>query len=531
MVERELSEPLDALALRARIRTLRVGAWPSAFACVALGVYAAWTWEAPHRAVLLLLSAVSLLASIALVGAPVQRLVRGRWSELFFVGWSASLVGLITLAAALDGGVSSPLAAAYFGPLAYSALCYPLPSMLTVAAIDVAAFLGLAVVDGQAGGPYVFVFASSLVAAAWICAGQAQNLDNQRRELARVSRTDPLTGALNRRGFEERFAVDLAHGQRHARSVALVLLDLDHFKLVNDSDGHAAGDELLRWVVRTLQGELQRPDSLGRLGGDEFAFVVHEEPGAARVTVDRLLEALAARTGVSAGIASYPVDGLEAEELHHVADLELYEAKQGTRLVRPAARELSWAAALASCVDQRMAVGHEHSRGVAEHAAAIAQRMRWPEADLGLIRLAATLHDVGKIHVPVDILRKPGPLDVEEFAAIAGHPAAGAEIVARVEGLDVVAGWVRHCHERVDGAGYPDGLAGEHIPLASRILLVADAYDAMTSDRPYRRALVPAAALQELRSHAGSQFDPECVALLEAHLADTGAVPGVARRA
>jgi HD-GYP domain-containing protein (c-di-GMP phosphodiesterase class II) len=129
------------------------------------------------------------------------------------------------------------------------------------------------------------------------------------------------------------------------------------------------------------------------------------------------------------------------------------------------------------------------------------------------------LHDVGKVRVPEAILRKPAPLTESEWLEIAKHPVVGAEIVARVEGLAEIGPWIRHSHERLDGGGYPDGLCGEDIPPASRILLVADAFDAMTSDRSYRLAMAPDAAMAELERHSGTQFDPSCVAALRTHLA------------
>jgi HD-GYP domain-containing protein (c-di-GMP phosphodiesterase class II) len=128
------------------------------------------------------------------------------------------------------------------------------------------------------------------------------------------------------------------------------------------------------------------------------------------------------------------------------------------------------------------------------------------------------LHDVGKVAVPDEILRKAGPLTASEFGEIRRHSRIGAELVARVEGLDAIVPWILHSHEHFDGSGYPDGLSGGGIPLASRILLVADAFDAMTSDRPYRDALSREAALRELEEHAGSQFDPGCVELLLDHV-------------
>ncbi len=159
----------------------------------------------------------------------------------------------------------------------------------------------------------------------------------------------------------------------------------------------------------------------------------------------------------------------------------------------------------------RMHAEHEHSRAVADHAVAIAARLGWREDMLGMLRIAATLHDVGKMTVPERILCKPGRLTDEEFELIKGHSAAGAELVGRVEGLEQIVPWIRHSHESFDGSGYPDGLRGEAIPQASRIMLVADAFDAITSTRPYREGLPVAHAREELKRHAGTQFDPECV--------------------
>ena len=168
-----------------------------------------------------------------------------------------------------------------------------------------------------------------------------------------------------------------------------------------------------------------------------------------------------------------------------------------------------------------MALPSEHSAVVARYAAGIAQRLGWGGADLAYLRVAAMLHDVGKVSLPDQILRKPGPLDPQEYEEVKLHPVIGAELVNRVDGLSLISRWVRHSHEHFDGSGYPDGLAGDDIPLASRILLVADAFDAITSARPYRSALSIGEACEELRLHSGTQFDPACVDALMTHLART----------
>jgi diguanylate cyclase (GGDEF)-like protein len=299
----------------------------------------------------------------------------------------------------------------------------------------------------------------------------------------------------------------------------VLALDVDHFKEVNDRHGHATGDELLRWVVQALEGALRPADAIGRLGGDEFAVMfvdmalVQALEGASRIT-----EALSERAPCSLGMATFPLDGTDLDELMRLADIRLYSSRHGRpdRTGTSATERLSWAATLAHAVDMRMDAVHEHSRAVAERAVSIAAVLGWPEDMLGMLRIAAMLHDVGKVTVPDRILTKPGPLTPEEFEVIKTHSLAGAELVARVEGLDMIVPWIRHSHESFDGSGYPEGLSGDAIPLASRIMLVADAFDAITSTRPYREALSVAHACRELGRNAGTQFDPACVdALLE----------------
>ena len=244
------------------------------------------------------------------------------------------------------------------------------------------------------------------------------------------------------------------------------------------------------------------------------------EPAAAFLSAARIARALSARAPASIGVAAFPIDGTELEELMRRADMRLYESRRGRPQggSRGMTERLSWATAMAEAIDMRMDSRHEHSRAVGEWAVAIAERLGWEEEGLGLLRIAAMLHDVGKIAVPDHILRKPGPLERVELEAIMQHSHTGAELVSRIEGLDRIVPWIRHAHESFDGSGYPDGLSGEAIPLASRILLVADAFDAITSTRPYRQARSVADAREELMRHAGRQFDPACVRALLDHL-------------
>jgi diguanylate cyclase (GGDEF)-like protein len=525
---------VDQWTMRMRVATFAAGIWLTYAVCATAAVYLALTWEEPHRAALAILFGAATVMTLAIARLPRARIVESRYREVFFFCWSVGDLSLIVLGTLADGGTKSPLALIFFVPVVFSAMSYPLGSVLAVGGLTVAAYLTIAVSGGGSWG-YQAVFAAMLACTGAMSAWQARNHDRQRAALMDVSRTDPLTGCLNRRGFEERAVAEISAAGRGLRQGALLLLDLDHFKQVNDVHGHAAGDELLRWVVRTLGATIRPSDTIGRLGGDEFAVLFADiDPAAAGQSAARVSEVLRERAPCSVGLASFPLDGTELEELTRQADSRLYASRRGRpEQGRASGNErLSWAKTLAHAVDVRMDAEHDHSRAVAEHAVAIAKGLGWNDDRLGMLRIAAMLHDVGKVTVPDQILCKPDALTPEELAKIKKHSIDGAEIVALVEGLAVIVPWIRHSHERYDGSGYPEGLAGEAIPEASRIMLVADAFDAITSSRPYREASSVEFARAELERHAGTQFDPTCVAALLAELdaqAEAGTPLAVAR--
>ena len=515
-------EIIDFSEVKFRLRIAGARIWLTYLISLVFAAYAVGTWEGEgsERIALVTLAAGYVAWGMLVRLLPLERIVHSRARDAFFLAWSVAEVGVIAAAMAIDGGSDSPLAALLFIPLVVVALTYPPMMVLAVGAIELLAYLMIAVNVGGRDDLSLSLFAVSLGITALVCAWQTRIRDAQRDELNRISRADPLTGCLNRRGFLERLDAEVDEAGRTGRSFALVALDLDRFKSVNDSQGHAAGDELLRWTVESLQENLRPMDSVGRLGGDEFALLI---PGATKpetlTLVDRLNIVLAERAPSSLGIACYPADGTDPEELQRHADAELYAAKEGRRLpTAPSRRELSWATALAQAVDTRIAVPDEHSTAVARYAAVIAQEMGWDGSDLALLRMAAMLHDVGKVGIPDSILRKSGPLTEEEFDQMRLAPITGAELVGRVEGLGAIVPWIYHAHEHIDGSGYPEGLRGDAIPLASRIIAVADAFDAMTTNRPYRAAMSREDALSELHRCTGSQFDGDCVAALERSL-------------
>jgi diguanylate cyclase (GGDEF)-like protein len=355
----------------------------------------------------------------------------------------------------------------------------------------------------------------------------------------RLALTDPLTGLGNHRHFQEQLQIQLEEASASRTPLTVCLFDLDDFKQINDRYGHPTGDRVLAHVASKLRG-------LGeayRLGGDEFAVVFPgEQAEVAAAAAEELLRGLAEERWeqggplcLTGGIATYPDHSNDRNALVRVADIALYWAKgegknrvcvyrpdmpavtQLRRLTRAPDRaaRLQAAAALASAVDARDAFEGSHSSRVGDLAAAIAVRLRLPEEEVELVRLAGRLHDIGKLAVPEEILRKPGPLTRREKDVLESHPGVGHGMLLPLD-IEPVPTWVLHHHERWDGTGVPSQLAGERIPLGARIIFAADAWDAMTNARPYSEAQTHAEAREELQRCSGRQFDPVVVeALLE----------------
>jgi len=362
----------------------------------------------------------------------------------------------------------------------------------------------------------------------------------------RLALTDPLTGLGNHRHFHERLQRELQTAEENATSLTLCFVDIDDFKNVNDRFGHPSGDRVLSQVA----GKLRQGGEAFRLGGDEFAllFVDHDEEtalAAANSIVERIraldLDHIGGVTA-SAGLATFPVQGHGRDELIRLADSALYWAKEHgknrVRHYRPDVVELSElkrlaagpdraaryraAASLAKAVDARDTYTGSHSERVAELSARVAMRLGLDQEQIELTRLSGSLHDLGKLAIPEEILRKPGELTDSERLVLERHPQIGFRMLDSL-GVDTVADIVLHHHERWDGAGYPDGMRGEEIPLGARIIFVADAYDAITSDRVYSPKRSSGAALAELERCAGTQFDPTIVAAFAEELEIAGA--------
>ncbi|MHB9090289.1 MAG: diguanylate cyclase, partial [Chloroflexota bacterium] len=364
-------------------------------------------------------------------------------------------------------------------------------------------------------------------------------VDNARRHavVQNQANTDELTGLLNHRLFYQTLEDQIHRGSRFGSSFSLLMIDIDHFKTYNDSYGHTAGDAILKEIAESIAGSVRHIDLAFRYGGEEFAVILPEAGGEDALKVaERIRRAVEARMDakrvwltISTGVANWPNDGVIGSELVRCADTALYAAKHRgrntsfvySRLSQSAADPashvsrhddgLSMVYALAATVDAKDHFTYGHSKKVSRYAVTIAEAMGLSAAQTAVLRDSGLLHDIGKISVPDAVLRKPGPLSEQEWTQMRGHPEVAAAILRHVEGLAACLPAILHHHERFDGSGYPLGLEGNNIPLEARIIAVADAYDAMTSDRTYRKALTPERAMDELILCAGRQFDSQVV--------------------
>ena len=357
--------------------------------------------------------------------------------------------------------------------------------------------------------------------------------------LADAAHRDALTELLNRRGFEEVFDMELERARRAEAPLSLVVGDLDRFKRVNDEHGHSAGDAALRGVADTMRSSKRGFDTAARIGGEEFALLAagSDEHGA-YMLAERVREEIEQDGNgltISFGIATFPLHGGSSEALLRAADQALYAAKRLGRnrsvissaevagiLARTprgheeAQVELAALLSLAEALDVRDSGSVSHCHRVGRLAELTARELGLPPDAVERVRLAGILHDIGRVGIPDALVRKAGPLTEDEWALVRGHPEIGARMVETTD-FDDIRAWILYHHARPDGLGYPNGHPWEAVPLEARILGVADAYEALTSDRPYRPAMAVDDAAELLRGAAGRQFDPRVVdALLRA---------------
>jgi two-component system cell cycle response regulator len=326
------------------------------------------------------------------------------------------------------------------------------------------------------------------------------------------ARTDPLTGLRNRRSLMDDLTTELARATpEHPR--ALVLFDLDGFKEYNDVFGHPAGDGLLMRLGLRLADAVRGHGRAYRLGGDEFCVLLEPGPAGVEPLAQACVAALTEHgegfeVTTSHGSVMAPGEVRTATEALQLADRRMYARKGGRRM---SAGSQSRDVLMRALSEARPDL-HAHLRSTAELALAVGRELQMNPEELDEVARAAELHDVGKVAIPDAILEKAGPLDDTEWSFIRRHTIIGERILLAAPALRPVARLVRASHERWDGSGYPDALAGEDIPLGARLVAVCDAFHAMTTNRPHQARRTSAAAMAELHRCAGTQFDPQVVA-------------------
>ena len=438
-------------------------------------------------------------------------------------------ISMIALLEWLAGGHSSPYDQLYFLSVLYTACVHP-PRRVVVYLVAFVAAASISFVyagwDAREVGDAAL---QTLLALGLAFLGlilmegvraQRTSLREEGEEAQRLANADSLTGLGNRRRLMDDLEARVSDSTPE-RPAGLILFDLDGFKAYNDTFGHPAGDALLVRLAGNLSTALEDRACTYRMGGDEFCVLTCGEPSRIEATAEAASRALSEigegfNVTASCGTVLVPTDTRDAAEALQIADRRMYANKSRARA--SAGRQTT--DVLLRVLAERNPELALHLDDVTQLCDAVGRRMGLPEDERIALVQAASLHDIGKAAIPDAILEKPAELSEEEWEFMRGHTVVGERILSSAPALCDAAKIVRSSHERYNGTGYPDRLAGAEIPLGARIVAVCDAYDAMTSDRPYRAAMSSSAALAELRRCAGSQFDPAVVEAFASVLAD-----------
>ena len=375
---------------------------------------------------------------------------------------------------------------------------------------------------------------------AWLIGGLADIEREVREWLTNLANTDELTGLSNHRHFQECLRERLNYAKEKNRPLSLIMFDIDYFKFYNDSFSHQKGDEVLKQIGLILGRLVKPPNISARYGGDEFVVIIPDTEEKALETAEEIRAAIEShafegmeiqpkgKVTISVGVAGFPGHGQTPKELIRSADEAMYKAKYGRNRVQlyfsvmddlregiaESERDLfSSIKTLITIINAKDRYTFGHSERVTYYSLKLAERLNLSGDEMISLRYGSFLHDIGKIEIDRDLLNKVGPLKPKELAMLQKHPVWGSDIVRPISSLKKAIPVIFHHHENFDGTGYPSGLAGEGIPLLARILRIADSFDAMTTDRPYKKAKTIAEACADLKSCSGAMFDPALVDL------------------
>jgi diguanylate cyclase (GGDEF)-like protein len=368
-------------------------------------------------------------------------------------------------------------------------------------------------------------------------------LELLRKQIAELERYDKITNLYNIRIFRERLKEEVARSARYGQDFSVLMLDIDKYSQYSSRFGKKAAEEVLAMVGYAVRDCIRNVDIGSYYGDSKFAVILpHTDHGGAKIVAERMrekMERVLLFKGISSessltasvGIATFPLTAVSDDDIvqhalqavtaaqknggnrfYTASDIsgEASDKEEVTPQVSPvvACSDMNMAYAIVSAVDAKDRYTSIHSQNVSHYCVGIAKIIGLSGRKIEQIRIAGILHDIGKIGVPDDIVMKPGPLNDKEWQAMSKHPEIGANIISQIPGLSECALAIKHHHERFDGKGYPSGLKGDRIPLDARIIAVAETYDNLTTEKPYRNILRPQEAIEELKRNSSTQFDP-----------------------
>lgn len=359
------------------------------------------------------------------------------------------------------------------------------------------------------------------------------------KELKNLANIDELTGLYNHRYFQEFLQKSIDNADKENQEVSLLFMDIDYFKNFNDINGHQAGDLLLKEISQIMKSCIRGFDVVARYGGEEFAAILPNTTENNAVKIGERIRSSIQNTyfkgqenqpdkniTISIGVSSYPKKAISKHQLINTADDALYRAKSFNRnrveLYRSVLDDLSEnmdinkdtvkpLKAFISMMNIKDRYTYGHTERVVIYAKYFGEYLDLTKAEKIRLQVAAYLHDIGKLEIPDDVLNKKEKLTESDRQMFINHPQAGVDLIKDIKQLDEFKPIIKHHHERYDGKGYPSGLKRTEIPYLSRILTIADSFDAMTSNRPYNKVKTQEEGIKELRDNAGTQFDPDLV--------------------
>ncbi|ACV63834.1 diguanylate cyclase and metal dependent phosphohydrolase [Desulfofarcimen acetoxidans DSM 771] len=380
------------------------------------------------------------------------------------------------------------------------------------------------------------IFTGVMLISAWLTGGITSIEREIREHLIDMANRDGLTGLYNHRFLQEYFKTLSEETNNTVRNISLILFDIDHFKYFNDTFGHTAGDEILLNVSNIVKNHISYPSIVARYGGDEFCILLidYDLSSAYKLAseMSEKVEQLVIKNteklpngkiSITAGIANYPSHTKHCEKLIDLADQALYKAKKTSKnkvelyfnvldslnTSNPTELELlSSIKTLLSIINAKDRYTYGHSERVLEYSTLLAQKYGLPEEEIRLIEYGAYLHDIGKIEVDIEVLNSSGKPTEREWEILKQHPYWGSEIIKPIKSLEKVGPYILYHHENYNGTGYPSGLKDTSIPLGARIIRIADSFDAITTDRPYKKGKTQEEACEEILSLAGAHYDP-----------------------